>query len=54
MKQDQHTEDTDDMREEYDFSAMSGGVRGKYSSAFENTTVTVLLQGTSINPCPKS
>ena len=31
MKQDQHTKD-DDMREEYDFAAMSGGVRGKLAN----------------------
>ena len=51
MKQDQHTEDTHDMREEYDFSAMSGGVRGKYSS---NMTVTVLLDSDVAKVFPNS
>ena len=31
------------MREEYDFEAMKGGVRGKYAKAFEGTVTTVLL-----------
>lgn len=43
MKQKQDIEESDDMREEYDFSSMKGGVKGKYASAFENTAVTVLL-----------
>lgn len=42
MKQNQN-EKNDDMREEYDFSSMKGGVRGKYAGAFEKTAVTVLL-----------
>ena len=43
MKQKPNAEDADDMREEYDFASMQGGVRGKYASAFEKTAVTVLL-----------
>lgn len=43
MKANQDTEDSDDMREEYDFASMKGGVRGKYAGAFEKTAVTVLL-----------
>jgi len=43
MKQNQNTEEDDEMREEYDFSSMEGGVRGKYAAAFETTAVTVLL-----------
>jgi hypothetical protein len=33
----------DDLRPEYDFSAMSGGVRGKYAQAYRNGTNLVLL-----------
>ena len=33
----------DDMREEYDFASMKGGVRGKYAKAFDQTAITVLL-----------
>lgn len=43
MKPNQITEENDDMREEYDFSSMKDGVRGKYARAFEKTAVTVLL-----------
>lgn len=43
MKRNRHTEETDDMRDEYDFAAMSGGVRGRYTHEFENNAVTVLL-----------
>jgi hypothetical protein len=43
MKQNQGTKNNDDMREEYDFSSMKGGVRGKYTAAFEKTAVTILL-----------
>ena len=42
------------MREEYDFATMSGGVHGKYSSAFENTTVTVLLDSDVAKVFPNS
>ena len=39
-----HDIDTDDdMREEYDFASMKGGVRGKYAEAFDHTATTVLL-----------
>lgn len=43
MKTKQDTEDVDDMREEYDFANMKGGVRGKYAKAFKKTATTVLL-----------
>ncbi len=43
MEPNQNTESDDDMREEYDFSSMKGGVRGKYAGTFEKTAVTVLL-----------
>ena len=43
MKPNQDTERSDDMRKEYDFATMKGGVRGKYAAAFESTAVTVLL-----------
>ena len=43
MKLNQTTEENDDMREEYDFPNMKGGVRGKYAAAFDKTAVTVLL-----------
>ena len=33
----------EEMREEYDFETMKGGVRGKYAKAFEGTVTTVLL-----------
>ncbi len=31
-----HSEDNDDMRAEYDFASMSGGVRGKYCKAYRS------------------
>lgn len=37
------TNEDDDMREEYDFANMKGGVRGKYAKAFEGKVTTVLL-----------
>jgi hypothetical protein len=33
----------DDMRAEYDFANMKGGVRGKYVKGFEGKATTVLL-----------
>ena len=38
-----HTTDTDTMRAEYDFSAMKGGVRGKYAASYRAGTNLVLL-----------
>lgn len=43
MKTKHDIEANDEMREEYDFAAMKGGVRGKYANAFEHTATTVLL-----------
>jgi hypothetical protein len=34
---------TDDLRAEYDFASMSGGVRGKYASAYRDGTNVVVL-----------
>jgi len=43
MKMKHDTEANDEMREEYDFASMKGGVRGKYAKAFDHTATTVLL-----------
>jgi len=43
MKTKHGIEPNDEMREEYDFSRMKGGVRGKYAKAFDRTATTVLL-----------
>jgi len=43
MKSSHTTNDADDMRAEYDFANMNGGVRGKYVDAFEDKVTTVLL-----------
>ncbi len=43
MKTKQDIEGSDDMRQEYDFASMKGGVRGKYAKAFDRTAVTILL-----------
>ena len=43
MKTKHYTEANDEMRDEYDFASMKGGVRGKYAKAFEHTATTVLL-----------
>jgi len=54
MKANQGTENSDDMREEYDFANMKGGVRGKYAGAFEKTAVTVLLDSDVAKVFPDS
>lgn len=54
MKQNQHTEDADEMREEYDFAAMQGGVRGKYASKFDENTVAVVLDADVAEMFPDS
>jgi len=36
--------DVDDLRAEYDFSSMSGGVRGKYSRRFKKGTNIAVLE----------
>ena len=43
MKTKHDTEADDEMRDEYDFASMKGGIRGKYAKAFEHTATTVLL-----------
>jgi hypothetical protein len=37
------TEEEDDLRPEYDFSQMKGGVRGKYAERYREGTNLVLL-----------
>ncbi len=41
MKMDKNK--TEELREEYDFSAMSGGVRGKYAERFQSGTNLVKI-----------
>jgi hypothetical protein len=43
MNSNHSTNESDDMREEYDFANLKGGVRGKYVKAFEGKATTVLL-----------
>ncbi len=43
MKTKKDIKANDDMREEYDFASMKGGVRGKYAKAFDQIAITVLL-----------
>ncbi len=43
MNSNRVTKDPDEMREEYDFENMPGGVRGKYAKAFEGNATVVLL-----------
>jgi len=43
MSSNHTTNDGDDMRAEYDFASMQGGVRGKYAKAFQGKVTTVLL-----------
>ena len=38
------TKSTDDMRPEYDFASMKGGVRGKYAKRYAVGTNVVLLE----------
>lgn len=54
MKTNQNTENSDDIREEYDFANMKDGVRGKYAGAFEKTDVTVLLDSDVAKVFPDS
>ena len=54
MKPNQDTEENDEMREEYDFSSMKGGVGGKYAGAFDRTAVTVLLDSDVAQVFPDS
>jgi hypothetical protein len=43
MKKDVNREMDDDLRPEYDFSQMAGGVRGKYRERYQAGTNLVLL-----------
>jgi hypothetical protein len=43
MKSKHSTNEADDLREEYEFASLKGGVRGKYVKAFEGKATTVLL-----------
>ena len=54
MKSNQHTENKNEMREEYDFSSMKGGVRGKYAGAFDKTAITILLDSDVAKVFPDS
>ena len=42
----------DDMRPEYDFASMKGGVRGKYAKRIREGTNIVLLAPEAIAPFP--
>lgn len=44
MSQDFDQELTDDLRDEYDFAQMKGGVRGKYAQDYRKGTNLVLLE----------
>ncbi|MEL4895122.1 hypothetical protein [Crocosphaera sp. Alani8] len=44
MSQDFNQELTDDLRDEYDFDQMQGGVRGKYVQEYRQGTNLVLLE----------
>ncbi len=54
MKMKQNTDIGDNMKNEYDFSSMKGGVRGKYAKAFEHTAATVLLDSDVAEVFPDS
>jgi hypothetical protein len=43
MKKKHDIEADDEIREEYDFASLKGGVRGKYAKAFDQTATTILL-----------
>jgi hypothetical protein len=43
MKTKHDIEDNDEIREEYDFASMKGGIRGKYAKAFDQSATTILL-----------
>lgn len=43
MNSNHTTREADDMRDEYDFANMKGGVPAKYVKAFEGKVTTVLL-----------
>lgn len=44
MKKESKSPATDDLRAEYDFSSMAGGVRGKYAAALRRGSSVVLLE----------
>ena len=44
MKKEIENEMEDELRPEYDFSKMSGGVRGKYAERYQSGTNLVLLE----------
>ena len=54
MKTNRNTKNDSEMREEYDFASMKGGVRGKYAKAFEKTATTVLLDSDVAEVFPDS
>jgi len=54
MNPEQTTEGEDEMEEEYDFAALSGGVRGKYAKEFSGTATTILLDADVAKVFPDS
>lgn len=44
MKKANHRERNDDLRPEYDFASLKGGIRGKYVKPFREGTNIVLLR----------
>ena len=44
MNRDTNTELNDDLKEEYDFYQLSGGIRGKYVDQYREGTNLVLLE----------
>jgi hypothetical protein len=54
MNSNHTTSEADDMRAEYDFANMQGGVRGKYAKAFEGKVTTILLDSDVAEVFPDS
>jgi len=54
MKTKHDIEANDEMRKEYDFASMKGGVQGKYAKAFDHTATTVLLDSDDAEIFPDS
>ena len=44
MKKEIHTTNDDELRPEYDFSKLEGGIRGKYAERYQQGTNLVLLE----------
>lgn len=54
MNSNHTTSESDDMRPEYDFANMKGGVRGKYAKMFDGMVTTVLLDSDVAEVFPDS